>query len=246
MRLKTARRLVSCVLLTVLLSMAVLLVLGRFPFGVRYASPRSGMPAAATGGLDIVSAARRQIGVTVVYDASYAAIPYPGGDIPEDRGVCSDVVVRALRKARGIDLQKLVHEDMKSHFVMYPSLTRWLMLGPDPNIDHRRVLNLERFFGRMGWSLEVSHDADAYLPGDIVTCRIGGDIPHVMIVSDRQTKEGVPLVIHNVGAGTREEDRLFAYDITGHHRLPISNLLGGSREMPSPHATQPLPHVDEL
>jgi uncharacterized protein YijF (DUF1287 family) len=170
--------------------------------------------------MDIVSAARRQIGVTVVYDPAYRKIPYPNGDVPADRGVCSDVIVRALRDARGMDLQKLVHEDMASHFLMYPSMTRWLMFGTDTNIDHRRVLNLERFFGRMGWSLEVNKDVGCYLPGDIVTCLIGGDIPHMMIVSDRKSRNGIPLVLHNVGGGTQEEDCLFNYDITGHHRLP--------------------------
>ena len=94
------------------------------------------------------------------------------------------------------------------------------MFRPDANIDHRRVLNLERFFGRMGWSLEVDSDAACYLPGDIVTCLIGDDIPHIMIVSDRRSRDGIPLVLHNVGAGTQEEDRLFSYNITGHHRLP--------------------------
>ena len=119
-----------------------------------------------------------------------------------------------------MDLQKLVHEDMGAYFIFYPSMTRWLMFRPDANIDHRRVLNLERFFGRMGWSLEVDRDVACYLPGDIVTCLIGDDIPHIMIVSDRRSRDGIPLVLHNVGAGTREEDRLFSYNITGHHRLP--------------------------
>jgi uncharacterized protein YijF (DUF1287 family) len=146
-------------------------------------------------------------------------LDYPNGDVPRGRGVCSDVVIRALRDARGIDLQKLVHEDMKAHFVMYPSLTRWLMFKTDTNIDHRRVLNLERFFGRSGWSLEVTQDAAYYLPGDIVTCRLGGEVPHIMIVSDRKSPRGIPLVIHNIGGGTREEDCLFEYKITGHYRL---------------------------
>ena len=96
------------------------------------------------------------------------------------------------------------------------------MYRTDPSIDHRRVLNLERFFGRIGWSLEVTKDADCYIPGDIVTCLIGGEIPHVMIVSDRKSPDGVPLVIHNVGSGTQEENRLFSYDITGHHRLRMA------------------------
>lgn len=224
MKCKTIRRFTSCLLLALMLLAALLFLLGRFPVGIRYESPTRDMPAAATNGLAIVSAARDQIGVTVLYDPSYVTIRYPGGDVREDRGVCTDVVIRALRKAKGIDLQKLVHEDMESHFLMYPSLSRWLMLRPDPNIDHRRVLNLERFFGRKGWSLKVSHNPAVYLPGDIVTCRIGGNIPHIMIVSDRKSPDGTPVIIHNVGAGTREEDLLFGYEITGHHRLPTSKI----------------------
>ena len=213
------RKMVPLVLMAVFVALAVVLLLGKVPVGIEYGSPYSGMPDAATNGIDIVSAARGQIGVTVAYDPAYRNIPYPNGDVPMDRGVCSDVIVRALRTARGVDLQRLVHEDMKAHFIMYPSLIRWQMLGPDPNIDHRRVLNLERFFGRSGWSLEVTKEKDCYFPGDIVTCLIGGEIPHVMIVSDRKSPDGVPLVIHNVGSGTQEEDCLFSYEITGHHRL---------------------------
>ena len=220
MVLGKARKFLTSGLVAVLIALSIVLFLGRFPVGVRYASPASGLPDAATNGTDIVSAARRQIRVTVAYDSAYRKIPYPNGDVPMDRGVCSDVIVRALREARGMDLQKLVHEDMASHFLMYPSMTRWLIFGTDSNIDHRRVLNLERFFGRMGWSLEVNKDVGCYLPGDIVTCLIGGDIPHMMIVSDRKSRNGIPLVLHNVGGGTQEEDCLFNYDITGHHRLP--------------------------
>ena len=218
--LHRTRKLLTAGLLAVLIVLSVVLLLGRMPVGVRYGSPSSGLPDAATNGMDIVSAARKQIGVTVVYDPAYRKIPYPNGDVPMDRGVCSDVIVRALRDARGMDLQKLVHEDMASHFLMYPSMTRWMMFCTDTNIDHRRVLNLERFFGRMGWSLEVNKDVRCYLPGDIVTCLIGGDIPHVMIVSDRKSSGGIPLVLHNAGGGTQEEDCLFSYEITGHHRLP--------------------------
>ena len=220
---RNIRRMAPLVLLAVFVAFAVVLVLGKVPVGVEYGSPYRGMPDAATNGIDIVSAARGQIGVTVVYDSAYRNIPYPNGDVPVDRGVCSDVIVRALRTARKIDLQKLVHEDMRAHFIMYPSLIRWQMLRPDSNIDHRRVLNLERFFARSGWSLEVTKEKDCYLPGDIVTCLIGGEIPHVMIVSDRKSPDGVPLVIHNVGSGTQEENRLFSYEITGHHRI-ISNV----------------------
>ena len=217
--LKKAQKIVTALLVAVLALLAVVFFLGKIPVGIRHGSPSSGLPGAATNGLDIVVAARSQIGVTVSYDPSYQKIDYPNGDVPRGRGVCSDVVIRALRDARGIDLQKLVHEDIKAHFIMYPSLTRWLMFKADANIDHRRVLNLERFFGRRGWSLEVTHDAECYLPGDIVTCRLGGEVPHIMIVSDRKSPRGIPLVIHNIGGGTREEDCLFEYKITGHYRL---------------------------
>ena len=216
---KKAKKIVAVLLVVVLILLAVVFFLGKIPVGIRHGSPSSGLPGAATNGLDIVVAARSQIGVTVSYDPSYQKLDYPNGDVPRGRGVCSDVVIRALRDARGIDLQKLVHEDMKAHFVMYPSLTRWLMFKTDTNIDHRRVLNLERFFGRSGWSLEVTQDAAYYLPGDIVTCRLGGEVPHIMIVSDRKSPRGIPLAIHNIGGGTREEDCPFEYKITGHYRL---------------------------
>ena len=212
------RRAAVCTAFPLALIFAVCVV---FVCGKGLLPKRLGDPLAApANGLDIVAAARSQIGVTVKYDPSYVKIGYPGGDVPRDRGVCSDVVIRALRDARGMDLQKLVHEDMEAHYLLYPSLTRWMMFKPDASIDHRRVLNLERFFERVGWSLKVTQDPAAYLPGDIVTCLIGGDLPHIMIVSDVKSQNGTPLVIHNVGEGTQEEDRLFAYDITGHHRVP--------------------------
>ncbi len=214
------RKLLSWTLALAFMALAVVLVLGKVPVGVSYGSVADVVPEAATNGLDIVEAARCQIGVTIAYDPSYQVLEYPNGDVPRERGVCSDVVVRALRDARGMDLQQLVHEDMEAHFLLYPSLLRWRMIKPDANIDHRRVLNLERFFGRSGWSLEVTKEAGDYLPGDIVTCRIGGELPHIMIVSDRKSPAGIPLVIHNQGGGTREEDCLFGHVITGHHRVP--------------------------
>ena len=213
-----ARRATVCATISLAMGFAVCAV---FACGKGLLPKHLGDPLAApANGLDIVVAARSQIGVTVKYDPAYVKIAYPGGDVPRDRGVCSDVVIRALRDARAMDLQKLLHEDMKGHYFLYPSLTRWMMLRPDANIDHRRVLNLERFFERVGWSLKVTQNPSCYLPGDIVTSLIGGDLPHVMVVSDKKSQDGTPLVIHNVGAGTQEEDRLFAYAITGHHRVP--------------------------
>ncbi len=168
----------------------------------------------------IVRAARAQIGKTVRYDPAYHSLAYPNGDLPIEFGVCTDVVVRALRTAYGIDLQQLVHEDMKRAFGEYPQ--NWGLKRPDRNIDHRRVPNLSVYFKRRGFSLPVSRSARDYCPGDIVTCTVPPNLPHIIIVSDRVNENGQPLVIHNIGAGTREEDRLFEFKIIGHFR--ISNL----------------------
>lgn len=170
--------------------------------------------------LDVVRAARQQIGVTVVYDGGYQDIDYPGGDVPPERGVCTDVVVRALRKAKSMDLQKLVHEDISAHFAAYPNQRRWGQDEPDANIDHRRVPNLMTYFSRAGYSQPISFKPEDYLPGDLVAWNLGGGILHIGIVSDRHAATRVPLVIHNIGAGTREEDILFRYTIIGHYRLP--------------------------
>ena len=134
-----------------------------------------------------------------------------------DRGVCTDVIVRAFRAGLGLDLQMLVHEDMKRDFKKYP---RNLGSGsPDKNIDHRRVANLQIYFDRRGWSIAVTNKAEDYKPGDLVTCIVPRDLPHIMIVSDKRTKSGRPLIIHNIGAGTKEEDRLFEFKLTGHYRI---------------------------
>jgi len=164
----------------------------------------------------IVVAARGQVGKTVIYDPSYVRLAYPGGDVPIERGVCTDVVIRALRDALDIDLQKLLHEDMRTAFSAYPD--RWGLKKPDRNIDHRRVPNLRRYFERKNYSLGVSRNKQDYLPGDLVTCDVSGR-DHIMIVSDRKTGGGVPLVIHNGGRGAREEGCLFDFRITGHYRI---------------------------
>ncbi|MBC8127778.1 MAG: DUF1287 domain-containing protein [Gloeobacteraceae cyanobacterium ES-bin-144] len=169
-------------------------------------------------GEKIIDAARKQIGVTVTYDPAYVSLSYPNGDLPRDRGVCTDVLIRALRDSLSVDLQKLVHEDMVSHFSVYPK--QWGLSRADKNIDHRRVPNLKTYFKRR--SLEVPAAPSGYfssfLPGDIVTCTVPPNLPHVMIVSDRKTLEGRPMVIHNIGGGTREEDALARFSITGHYR----------------------------
>lgn len=165
----------------------------------------------------IVAAARTQVGKTTIYDPAYVGLAYPGGDVPIELGVCTDVIVRALRTSHHVDLQKLLHEDMQRAFSQYPGI--WGLKKPDRNIDHRRVPNVRVYFNRKGYSVEVSRNAEDYLPGDFVTCKVGGNRPHIMIVSDRKTAAGVPLVIHNIGHGAREEDRLFDFPITGHYRF---------------------------
>lgn len=166
---------------------------------------------------DFVDAARSQIGKTLFYDPSYQTLSYPNGDVPIDRGVCTDVIIRALRVAYNYDLQQFVHEDMKHNFSKYPKI--WGLKQPDRNIDHRRVPNLKTFFQRKGWSLPVSKQVSKFRAGDIVTCIVPPQLPHIMIVSDRMNRNNIPLVIHNIGSGTQEEDLLFEFQITGHYRI---------------------------
>jgi uncharacterized protein YijF (DUF1287 family) len=165
--------------------------------------------------MELVAAARAQIGVTTSYNPGYEKMGYPNGDVPAARGVCTDVVIRAYRK-RGIDLQALVHEDMGKAWEAYPKL--WQLKARDSNIDHRRVPNLQTFLKRQGSALAVSRDGRDYQPGDIVTWRLPGNLPHIGMVSDQRSWTGVPMVIHNIGAGAREENSLFSYPVTGHYR----------------------------
>ncbi len=165
----------------------------------------------------LTAAARAQIGVTLSYDPGYAALAFPGGDVPRDRGVCTDVVIRALRDAWGIDLQAAVNRDMTADFPAYPAL--WGLDHTDRNIDHRRVPNLQTLFTRIGASLPLDEGPTPYLPGDIITWKLPGNLDHIGIVSDRRTAEGVPLILHNIGRGAQEEDILFAYPMTGHYRI---------------------------
>lgn len=171
--------------------------------------------AASPEALSLIRAAEGQVGVTTIYDPSYVALDFPGGDVPAARGVCTDVLVRAFRVAHGIDLQAAVNADMRADFAAYPA--NWGLTRPDRNIDHRRVPNLARLLQRMGAELPLSSDPAAFLPGDIVTSMLPGNLPHVMIVTDRPGAEA-PLVVHNIGAGTRVEDRLFDHPLTGHFR----------------------------
>lgn len=152
----------------------------------------------------------------VVYTPSYVAINYPNGDVPAKTGVCTDVIIRAYRKL-GIDLQKEVHEDMKANFVLYPKT--WGLKSTDKNIDHRRVPNLEVFFGRKGEKLKVAENASEYETGDLVTWMINGKMPHIGIVTHKKSADGKRnLIVHNVGGGQVLEDCLFSWEIVGHFR----------------------------
>ncbi|MEO1596872.1 MAG: DUF1287 domain-containing protein [Pseudomonadota bacterium] len=175
-------------------------------------------PSAAAGHTenDLVAAALDRTKHSVRYDGSYRAIPYPNGDVPPDVGVCTDVLIRSYR-AIGIDLQRLVHEDMRSDFDAYPR--DWGLSRPDTNIDHRRVPNLRRFFERHGEALSVSDNPADYKPGDIVTWRLPGNNPHIGIVTAEMSADGErPLIVHNIGLGPKKDDMLFLFEITGHYR----------------------------
>lgn len=185
---------------------------GKPPAGV---VPAKLDPESAKKAQELVAAARKQIGVTKTYDPEYAQIPFPNGDVPLDRGVCTDVVVRALR-ALGVDLQVLVNEDMKRAWIRYPKL--WNLSAPDPNIDHRRVPNLMMFFNRMGKRKRHTKFVEHYPPGDIVVWKLPDGRLHIGLVSDKKSEAGTPLIIHNIGAGAQEEDILFQYELIGHYR----------------------------
>ena len=150
-----------------------------------------------------------------LYDPAYQRIPYPMGDVADDRGVCADTVIRAFRAA-GADLQQLVHIDMAAHFAAYPKI--WGLTRPDTNIDHRRVPNLETYFARAGAKLAP---ADQLAPGDVVSWRI--PVPHIGVVTTKMSASGRPLMAHNIGAGTQVEDVLLAWPIQGRFRYrPIA------------------------
>jgi uncharacterized protein len=202
------------------------------------AEPAAGGSAAGeqTFAQRLIATGMARINKTVIYDPAYVSIAYPGGDVRQDRGVCTDVLIRAYR-GLGIDLQRLVHEDMRRAFKAYPR--RWGLHRTDTNIDHRRVPNLRRFFTRHSKPQRVSATGADYAPGDLVTwdlakpfsgTRVGqpprngrliyASRPHIGIVSDRLSTDGErPLIIHNIGAGTRLDDILFGFQITGRYRF---------------------------
>lgn len=158
----------------------------------------------------------------VTYDPSYFSIPYPNGDVPASKGVCTDVVIRAYRKL-GIDLQKEVHEDMKGHFSVYPKI--WGLQSTDKNIDHRRVPNLMTFFERKGVVMPTTTNPQNYAPGDVVCWNLGGAVTHIGIVSRKKSLDGSRfLIIHNIGGGQVLEDMLFDYKIIGHYRYQKNSL----------------------
>lgn len=155
----------------------------------------------------------------VVYDPAYFKIPYPNGDVPAGKGVCTDVVIRAYR-TMGIDLQQLVHEDMKPNFKLYPK--NWGRKKTDTNIDHRRVYNLMVFFGRKGTKKTMSKVAADYLPGDIVCWNLSGGLSHIGLVINKKSADGKRyLIVHNIGNGQEISDCLFSWKIIGHYQYKI-------------------------
>lgn len=158
----------------------------------------------------LIRAAREQIGVTRSYDPTYVRLDYPMGDVPRDSGVCIDVIIRAYRDAFNFDFQKAVHTDMRSHFSAYPKI--WGLSRTDKNIDHRRVPNVETWLKRNDAAYPAATDLSQWQPGDLYTMRLGGSLPHIAIISDRYTEAGHPYVIHNIGAGTSEDDILGQYE----------------------------------
>ena len=174
------------------------------------------MQALAVKSQQIVLDARQQIGQTLYYDPAYTTLKYPMGDVPMIKGVCTDVIIRALR-LQGVDLQKLIHEDMKKNFAVYPK--KWGLKSTDRNIDHRRVPNIMTYFQRQGYEIKDKN----YKAGDIVTWDLGKGLTHIGIISDKTTLlSKTPLVIHNIGYGTQQTDILHEYKIIGHYRLPAS------------------------
>lgn len=177
---------------------------------------------ADSGSEAIVNSARARTLVHVTYDPKYVKLTYPGGDVPANTGVCTDVVIRTFRNAFDFDFQKAVHEDMRRDFSAYPN--HWGLKSPDKNIDHRRVPNLEVFLKRQGAAVPMTKNPDDYLPGDIVSWKLGGRISHIGIVSDRKTVDGTPLIIHNIGQGPVEDNILWIPNMTGHFRfVPVKN-----------------------
>lgn len=175
------------------------------------------LPANASPQLkQFIDAAVEQSKITTGYDPSWVKIDYPNGDVPAETGVCSDVIVRAFRKA-GIDLQKEVHEDMIRAWANYPK--KWGAKGTDTSIDHRRVLNLMTWLNRQGKSLPITQDRTNYRPGDVVAWDLGNGLEHIGILTNVSSEADQHyLIVHNIGAGARIEDVLLSWKIVGHYR----------------------------
>lgn len=172
--------------------------------------------------LKLVSAARKQVGVTKQYDPNYTKLEDPNGHVELSKGLCTDVLNRALRTSPQLDLQKLVHKEMAKNFTFYPK--KWGSKRTDAYIDDRRVPNLQVYFGRSRQKLAASQDSAKCQAGDIVTVMLPSNFPHIMVVGDKkELLKNTPLVIHNIGRGAQEEASLFLYQMTGHYRLPKSN-----------------------
>ncbi|WP_039976705.1 DUF1287 domain-containing protein [Vibrio jasicida] len=177
------------------------------------------LPAIAEQPISLAEAAKERTQYDITYDGSYYQIGYPNGDVASDIGVCTDVIIRSYRKL-GVDLQVLVHEDMRDNFSAYPSKRIWGLTRTDRNIDHRRVPKLQMFFQRHGVEIPISNDGHNFKPGDIVTWMLPGNLPHIGIVADDlSTDKRRLLIVHNIGGGVVLEDMLFDYPITGHYRF---------------------------
>ncbi|GLR03961.1 DUF1287 domain-containing protein [Vibrio hyugaensis] len=177
------------------------------------------LPTIAEQPISLAEAAKERTQYDITYDGSYYQIDYPSGDVASDIGVCTDVIIRSYRKL-GIDLQVLVHEDMRDNFAAYPSKRIWGLARTDRNIDHRRVPNLQVFFQRHGVEIPISNDGHNFKPGDIVTWMLPRNLPHIGIVTDEfPADKQRPLIVHNIGVGVVLEDVLFDYPITGHYRF---------------------------
>lgn len=181
----------------------------------RTEASRARLPKEETFGGKLANAALDRTFQSVNYDPAYVKLAYPGGDVPAATGVCTDEIIRAYRTL-GIDLQKLVHEDMVASFALYPKL--WGLSTTDKNIDHRRVPNLAVFFKRHGESLKVTQNPQDYRAGDIITCTVPPNRPHICIVVPAPDGSERPWVVHNIGQGPQLEDRLFEFPLTGHYR----------------------------
>jgi len=171
------------------------------------------------------NAALSRLKSRVRYDGSYVKIGYPWGDVPANTGVCTDVVIRSYRKL-GIDLQQQVHQDMNAAFNNYPNLSKWKLKAPDANIDHRRVVNLRKFFARRGAALPISPNPADYKPGDLVTWMVGPNLPHIGVVVNKPTRADPRrlMIVHNIANGPQIEDILFRFPMTGHYRYTPANM----------------------